>query len=365
MANPEMRFDSEARAFLVGDRIRIDVPHDREVVAPVEAVAGVSVASFERALSQYEEIVEGGDISVFLSDVPLAQFDPDRPLRKVWLSFAWGHSTVEVSYSLDNGQSDTKVDGLLAPLLDRHAAESRGSWRDEQAGYWSEFYSLALEDSTRTMGELAKLALEAQALLDAASGTGELTAATCRDLLAGGHAGALCGQPESSWIDAKVEPHRIDTDRAVLEFAKDVAAFANTGEDALIVYGIRTSASRSGDVLDELRPIKLSSFDMMALRNALRDRLVPLVPDIEVSAVERGGGFGFGWIFIPAQPEYARPLLVRGAVADGTVIGTHVSVPFRIGEDTGYWDASMIHSLIQAGRVALQGALGPPSSARE
>ena len=92
---------------------------------------------------------------------------------------------------------------------------------------------------------------------------------------------------------------------------------------------------------------------------------MPLVPDIEVSAVERRGGFGFGWIFIPAQPEYARPLLVRGALADGRVIGTHVSVPFRVGEDTGHWDASMIHSLIQAGRVALKGGDGPSSDTRE
>jgi hypothetical protein len=61
----------------------------------------------------------------------------------------------------------------------------------------------------------------------------------------------------------------------------------------------------------------------------------PLIPDIELSAVERRGGFGFGWIFIPAQPEYARRILVRGALADGRVVGTHVSVPFRVGEDTG------------------------------
>jgi hypothetical protein len=357
MAEREIRYDTDAAAFLVGNELRIAVPRPGEVVAPIEAVAEISVASFERALLLYAEIAEGG-LSVFLSDQPVDEFDADRPLRKLWLSLSFGHLTVEVSRGLDEDRSAIDVDALLAPLLDRHGAELEATWRDQQAGYWSEFYELALRHTERTMGELAELALEAQALLDAVSGAGKLTAATARDLVASGHAGALCGQPESSWIDAKVVPHRTDTESAAFELAKDVAAFANTGEDALIVYGIRTCAGRSGDVLDELRPIQLSSFHTAALRNALRDRLVPLVPDIEVSAVERRGGFGFGWIFIPAQPEYARPLLVRGALVDGRVIGTHVSVPFRVGEDTGYWDASMIHSLIQAGRVALKGGDG-------
>lgn len=363
MADRDIRYDADAGAFFVGDELRIEVPRPGEIVAPIEAVAELSVASFERALLLYTEIVADG-LSVFLSDLPIAEFDAHRPLRKVWLSVSFGHLSVEVSRGLDEEHSAVDTNALLAPLLDRHVADLEGSWRDQQAGYWGESYALALRDTGRTMGELAELALEAQALLDAVSDAGALTAATARDLVASGHAGALCGQPESSWIDAKVVPHRTDTESAAFELAKDVAAFANTGKDALIVYGIKTCAGRSGDVLDELRPIELSSVHTAALRNALRDRLVPLVPDIEISVVEKRDGFGYGWIFIPAQPEYARPILVRGALVGGRVIGTHVSVPFRVGEDTGHWDASMIHSLIQAGRVALRGGDSSSSDSR-
>ena len=101
---------------------------------------------------------------------------------------------------------------------------------------------------------------------------------------------------------------------------------------------------------------KLSSLDLPALRNTLADRLTPLLTDVELAAVEARGGYGFAWIYIPAQPTYIRPVLVRGALTGAKVIGTHVSVPFRVGEDTRHWDASTVHSLIQAGRAALERA---------
>jgi hypothetical protein len=358
MANLEIRYDAENVAFFVGADLRVEISRDDAVVAPVKAVAEVSVASFEQALSDYEEADAATATAIFLSDIPIEEFDPDTSPRDVWLGFLGEHLTVEVGRAIDDTSPALNVETLLAPLLDRHGAEVHGSFRDDQGGHLSEIHSLGLKDSSRPMGKLYELGIEAQALLDAASGAGAVTAATARDLIRGGRAGALCGQPESNWIDAKEIPHRTDTEAAAFELAKDVAAFANTGQDALIVYGIRTSAGPGGDVLDALRPIELASLDLPALRNALRDRLVPLIADLEVSVVDARGGYGFAWIFIPAQPEYARPLLVRGAFCDGKVMGTHVSVPFRVGEDTGHWDASMIHSLIQAGRVALQGA-GP------
>lgn len=111
-----------------------------------------------------------------------------------------------------------------------------------------------------------------------------------------------------------------------------------------------------GDVLDTVRPFPLTSVDLDQLRGALAARLVPLLTDIDIQVVEvrQGSGYGLGWIFIPAQPDYVRPVLVRGAVEGNKVFGTHISVPFRVGEDTRHWDASTLHSVIQAGRVALQ-----------
>lgn len=127
----------------------------------------------------------------------------------------------------------------------------------------------------------------------------------------------LRGQPESSWIDAKVEPHRVDGEASGIELGKDVAAFANTGADAIIVWGMKTAkAPRGSDVLDAVRPFELSGVDVEALRNALAARLVPLLTDIDIQVVDvrEGTGYGLGWIFVPAQPGHVRPVLVRGAL---------------------------------------------------
>ncbi len=246
------------------------------------------------------------------------------------------------------------VEELLKPLLERHIAVYDGDYRDDHDGHPIENYSLSLAGGDRTIQELFELARDSQALLDAADGVGALNARAVRDLVAGGRAGALVGQPEASWIDVKVVPHHLGGDGSGIELGKDVAAFANTGEDAIIVWGLSTTKAHGGDVISATRPFELTSVDIVAIRSALADRLVPLLTDIEIQLVELRAGYGFGWIFIPAQPSFVQPVLVRGAIEGNRVFGTHISVPFWVEEDTRHWDASTVHSLIQAGRVALQ-----------
>ena len=57
--------------------------------------------------------------------------------------------------------------------------------------------------------------------------------------------------------------------------------------------------------------------DVQALRDVLHDRLVPELLDLEVGVVEARAGYGYGYIFIPAQDPEALPILVAGALADG------------------------------------------------
>ena len=365
VAAVHIRYDPAAVAFMVGDEHVAEISRDDAVVAPLGEILHASVSSFEHALKEYED--EGGATVgyIFLADVPLDEFDADTSRRDLALSYLGERLSALVAHGVQKEVAALDADALLTPLLDRHGAERVGRYRDDQGGRLYEFHMLALADRDRDVGALYALGVEAQALLDAAAGEGRLTAASARDLLAGGHAGALIGQPESSWIDAKAIPHRTDTETASFELAKDVAAFANTGEDALIIYGIATVRSPAGEVLDVVRPFKLSALDVPALRNALSGRVTPLLTDLEIDLVEArpGSGHGFGWIFVPAQPTWIRPVLVRGALVDGRIRGSHFSVPFQVGEDTRHWDASTVHSLIQAGRAALQQA-GEADAAR-
>jgi hypothetical protein len=355
----QFRYDPENVTFVVGTDETLPISRDDAIVAPVALVAEVPVAAFEQALKDYERHDAATVPMVFLSAVPIERFDPDLSERDVSLAFVADHLTVEVGRVLDESSASIDVPQLLAPLLDRHEAVAEGVYRDDQGGHEFEIHSLVFRDTSRSTGDMYILAVEAQALLDASVNTNGLTARSARDLVASGHADALRGQPEANWIDAKSEPHRTSTSAETFELAKDVAAFANTGKDAIIVWGFTAPEGPGGDVLDAPRPFKLGSVDLKAVRNKLRDHLIPILTDLEVDVVEVKAGYGYGWIFIPAQPEYVRPVMVRGVMAGNKFLGHHISVPVRVGEDTDHWDASLLHSLVQAGRVALQTATPP------
>jgi hypothetical protein len=359
VVTPEIRYDPEAVTFTVDGAQGIPISRDDAVVAPLDVVRDVEVAGFERALTEYEDKDGATTGYVFLCDVPVERFDPDMSNRDVALTFLGGQLSAQAAQDIGDDVPVMDAQKLLAPLLARHDAEHDGSYTDDQGGHYFEVHSLRLRGEARTVGQLAELGVEAQALLDAVQNQGELTAATARDLLAAGRAAVLLGQPENLWIDAKREPHALSNECEKWEFAKDVAAFANTGRDALIVYGIVTASGVSGgDILGTLRPFPLASYDISAANAVLRERLTPVIPDLTIGVVEIQAGYGYGWVFVPAQPSEARPVMVTGMLSGGRVTGTYVSVPIRVGEDTSHWDASMIHSLVQAGRVALSDRTG-------
>ena len=318
VVTPEIRYDPEAVAFTIDGEQEILISRDDAVVAPLDKVRDVEAASFERALSEYEDKDGATAGYVFFSDVPVEKFDPDMSKRDVALTFLGGQLSAEAAHDVGDDVPVIDAPKLLAPLLDRHNAEHGGSYTDDQGGHYFEVHSLRLRGEDRTVGQLAELGVEAQALLDAVQAHGELTAATARYLLAAGRAAVLLGQPENIWIDAKREPHALTNEGEKWEFAKDVAAFANTGRDALIVYGIVTASGVSGgDVLDSLRPFPLASYDMSAANAVLRERLTPVIPDLAIGVVEIQAGYGYGWVFVPAQPSEARPVMVTGVLVDG------------------------------------------------
>lgn len=58
---------------------------------------------------------------------------------------------------------------------------------------------------------------------------------------------------------------------------------------------------------------------------------------------------------MPAQRRELQPFVVKGAVVGGRVHANFVSLPERVGENTHHASIAEIHSLLQAGRVALRG----------
>ena len=66
------------------------------------------------------------------------------------------------------------------------------------------------------------------------------------------------------------------------------------------------------------------------------------------------------YIYVPPQRAELKPFVVKGVVVSGSIRAAHVSIPVRDGEDTRYADPTEVHSLLQAGRVALQQLPAPP-----
>jgi hypothetical protein len=162
---------------------------------------------------------------------------------------------------------------------------------------------------------LVELGIELQQLLVAAENGAELTARTARDLTKAARVGVILGQPEGIWLDAKREPYPTSTELQRWEIAKDVAAFANAGIDALILIGVATKATVNGDVLDSTHAFPIAKMDPVAVRAIVRDRVTPDIQHLDVGVVESRGGYGYGWIFVPAQPQGGPAVHRRGCLA--------------------------------------------------
>jgi hypothetical protein len=352
-----IRFDPDLHVFVTVGGIEISPARDDCLVFPFLAVAEVPIRDLAQAVVTYEELDSATVSHVFLSAAPVDDFDQDLARREVWLTVAGVNLTAETGMSVDGGAvpTDQENRALVGPLLTRHDAVWGGQWVDDQDGHVSVGIAAGLCDPDRPIRDLWELARDLEALLTAASG-GAITASSATDLVRAGRAQALIGQPEASFLDAKRQPYPLSTDAQKWEMAKDVAAFVNAGREALIVLGISTTSTTSGDVLAAPHLFELASFDVVAARGILRDRIVPLLQDVEIDVVESRNGYGYGYIHIPVQPAELRPYIVAGALVGGSYMGAHLSVPVRSGEDTHMMDASSIHSLIAAGRVALHQA---------
>jgi hypothetical protein len=299
--------------------------------------------------------------SLFISDTPSAQFDPDIASRDCWLTYEQGRLSVKAVYGVDHGAVPraTEIGALVAPVLTRHGATWAGMWTDDDQGASvAVFVTARLMGKGRSVSELYDVGLDLQSLLDAVGGDSCLSARTAADLVKAGHVELLLGQQESLGLDAKRNPHAIGgeaiADSQKWELAKDVVAFANTGADSLILFGVQTANSGAGDVLRSLHAFNLTSMNTDAIRAILRERVTPDIPNVEVGLVESRGGYGYGYIFIPAQPAELLPFIVSGALVGSRYYGAHLTIPVRSTEDIVYSDASALHSMLAVGRVALR-----------
>jgi hypothetical protein len=164
----------------------------------------------------------------------------------------------------------------------------------------------------------------------------------------------LLGQPESQWLEAKQKGYGLDNDRQKHELAMDVAALANTDRGGVIVIGFATKRDdASRDVITSAGGCSLGSLDSGRYAEILQTRVVPPLEGIDIQVVEAERRH-FMSIFISPQPDYMKPILVKGGVMEGDRwTGGAFSIPNRVGSSKWALSAEAVHSLLVAARVAL------------
>ncbi|MBN8422940.1 hypothetical protein JF531_00190 [Microbacterium esteraromaticum] len=214
-------------------------------------------------------------------------------------------------------------------------------------------------DDTKMLGALIDGATAVAEFLKATQG-GPLDASGVLNLLRGLHFGALIGEKESEYLEVKTAMHAIwiagtPGEKAKIELAQDVARFANSDVDAILLIGYREVAGGGGEI-GSLTPVADSLLNIAQIREVLDARIVPPVDGLLIETFPAATGQSVLAIFVPKQPFEMQPYLVHGAIAGDKVEGAFFSIVRRRGEGSITTSAQQIHTYIVAGRRYLRGS---------
>ncbi|MGH3005641.1 MAG: AlbA family DNA-binding domain-containing protein [Gaiellaceae bacterium] len=356
MALPHIRY-VEDETFRLDDGNEVYVTNKYSILSgPEEWLAPVGLASLAKAMREADS---ENTRAFYISSDPPDRFDARYPghLLDIRLELSRDPKRLGVAVTIErevDEEADVRQEfsNLLASLVDRH----RGSYfeleRNENAPEW---FTVRFDIPTRgkRVSDALAIGQEAEALLNAAQG-GRLSLQSAVDLVRTGHGPALVGQQEGPWFDGKGAPYVLANDAQKWELAKDVASFANSESGGLIFIGAHTKRRQDGDIIQSVTDFELSLVEPARYRSVLTARVHPRVEGLEVRTVSTEGTRGVAYIYIPPQREEVKPFVVKGVVVSSGVRDTHVSIPVRDGEDTRYADPAEVHSLLQAGRIALR-----------
>lgn len=207
-----------------------------------------------------------------------------------------------------------------------------------------------------TIAELIAGARLGRALVVAA-GDRPMDAVAAANLVRAGMVEAVIGLRESEWLEVKGRPYRLSAPegqaaRHKFELAQDVARFANGDVDGVLLVGYRTDAADADvEVVADLSPVRLSDSSPEQHRKVIDARVYPAVEGLRVDQVALSDDSAVLVIEIPRQPEFLKPFLVHGAVIDGRVDGSFISIVRRRGSHSIVTDPSQLHSQLAVGRA--------------
>ncbi|WUR58550.1 hypothetical protein OHS32_26085 [Micromonospora chokoriensis] len=328
-----------------------------EIVALVSDLAGCSATELQTVMRRSDP--GWGTDGLLLSEVDEAYFDESESfVTCIAFRLHENKLTLEIDFLVDHfddeDEQERLVSRILAPFLRRHRMAVIGSWMNSGSTSppWVWHARIGFATRNRTLDALYQVGLDAIALMDALR-SGELTRETAGDLVRGGQATVLIGQPEGSWLDAKSQHYDLSTARGQISLAQSVTRFCNAEGGGVIVVGMSTKKVPGGEEIRGVCPVPLDKGIVRKYEQALEVRVFPPPDNLSVEFVPEEPGM-LVLIDIPPQPEELKPFLVHGAVVDDHVEGSFISIVRRRGESSIPITAPMIHSTLAAGRALLR-----------
>ncbi|MER8113882.1 ATP-binding protein [Streptomyces sp. NPDC094031] len=161
---------------------------------------------------------------------------------------------------------------------------------------------------------------------------------------------------EGEFFDAK-EFMDLNANSAKVEFAKDVAQFANSADGGLILVGAKTKKLDGGvEVFAKLAPLDKNprlSGSPAKLAQAARDvadrYIYPAVSGISIEMIRLREGEVVS-VYVPPQASQLKPFIVHGETVSGKHFGEFFSIPMRRGDSNLPVSPKELHRLL-SGRL--------------
>ena len=336
-----------------------------ELVLTKQDLAHVEAVDLKAALVSHADNHDRDDCEAEVSDLHEDHFDADYGGGQVRFELRQGNLLVSLVHLSEWPEDDDEdalvlsVRRLVEPLLGHVGASLHSIEVDYD---WCVIQTIAVRLRLqvpwggRTLDQLFAVGEDVLRLCDA-FGAGEITRDSVADLVRGGCAGLLVGQPEGHWLDVKSQEYDLTSTHGKISLAQAVARFANAEEGGLIVIGATAKKIPGGEEIRKVRGVAPRQKDTDALYlRVLDDHLYPPVMGIRIDVVPTEDERALIAIDIPPQGEEHKPFLVHGAImADGDTEGSFISIVQRRGEGSIPITAPMIHSTLAAGRAFLRG----------
>ncbi|MGI5238787.1 hypothetical protein [Dactylosporangium sp. CA-139066] len=326
-------------------------------MAHVDDLPGCSASDLLRAMRR-RHAYYGDGATLLISEVPVEFFDDEEsPVGAVAFELHDNTLNLDVTVLFDDFDDEDEVSGrlrsALAPLLRRYRMTFSSAWPDPNyvAPPWPWHVRVTLSPRGRDIGELFRLGQDIGQLVRAMT-DGKLTRVTAGDLVRGGHAHVLIGQPEGHWLDVKSQ-HYDGGEHGQISLAQAVARFCNAESGGLVVIGMNTKKVPGGEEIRGLCPVPRDNRMIRRYEQILERRLFPPPDGLAIEAVAMGEEM-LVLIDVSPQPEELKPFLVHGAIVDGRIEGAFISIVRRRGEASIPITAPMIHSTLAAGRGLLR-----------